>query len=79
MPIVILQMAGVGDDGEEVAFLQKYYHHLVKCIQPSSFYSWLRSKKVLTEDEQEEIESKYQIRSLRAGQLICLSSLINVE
>lgn len=63
-------MAEVGGDVEEVAFLQKYYHHLVKCIQPSSFYSWLRSKKVLTEDEQEEIEAKYQIRRLRAGALI---------
>lgn len=63
-------MAEVGGEVEEVAFLQKYYHHLVKCIQPSSFYSWLRSKNVLTVDEQEEIENKYQIRSLRAGSLI---------
>lgn len=57
---------------ERECFLQKYYHHLVRCIEPGLFYSWLRSKTVLSEDEQEDVETKYKIRSLRAGHLIDL-------
>lgn len=55
---------------ERECFLQKYYHHLVRCIEPGLFYSWLRSKTVLSEDEQEDVETKYKIRSLRAGEFL---------
>lgn len=55
-------------NGEE--FLQQHYHYFTRYIQPQDFFSWLRSKKVFSESDQEEVEKKYITTYLKAGQFV---------
>jgi len=48
-------------------FLENHIHRLTRVVRPQQFYTWLRKHGVLTQDDQEEVESKYYTTTMKAG------------
>lgn len=52
------------------AVLDSNYHHLCRSVRPEAFFSWLRSKRVFTCEDQEEIENKYMTTVMKSGNFL---------